>query len=96
MEGTHGELGTRFTDALGCDDADRLPFLNDQSRGRKPSVAHLTEAAVGFAGQCRPYGYFVDSRIDYGLSYGLVDLLVVVNQNLSGFRVDYRDGGHAA
>ena len=96
VEGTHGELSARFTDALGCDDADCLPFLDSQSRGWKPSVAHLAEAAVGFTGQCRPYGYFVDSRIDDVLSYGLVDLLVAVNQNLSGFRVNYRASGHSA
>src|SRR5208282_4894877 len=51
VEGTHGELGSRLTDGLRGDDADRFAQLHQASRGQVASVALDADAALGFAGE---------------------------------------------
>ena len=47
VEGTHGQLGTRLTDRLRGDDADRLADVDRLAVGQVGAVALLTNAVLG-------------------------------------------------
>ena len=53
VEGPHGELGARFADGLGGDDSHRLADLDRTTCGQHPSVAELTDAAIGLTTEHR-------------------------------------------
>ena len=53
MEGPHGELGSRLTDGLGCDDSDCFANLDHVSRGEGLTVAISADALAGLTGQRR-------------------------------------------
>ena len=51
MEGTHGELGSRFADGLRGDDTDRFAEFDGASACQVAAIAHDANAAFGFTGQ---------------------------------------------
>ena len=51
VEGTHGELGTRLTDGLGADDADRFTDLDGLARGQRKAVAGPADAVAAVVGE---------------------------------------------
>ena len=51
MEGTHGQLGTRLTDGLGCDDPDCLAHLYRLAGGHVGAVALCAHTDVRLTGQ---------------------------------------------
>ena len=42
VEGTHGQLGSRFADRLGCNNPDRFSHIDHLGVGQTPTVAVLT------------------------------------------------------
>ena len=53
VEGTHGELRSRFADGLSRDDAGGFAEFDETSGRQVTAVAHDADAALGFAGQHR-------------------------------------------
>src|SRR5207253_808384 len=53
VEGTHGELCTRLTDGLRCDDTNRIANRDESTRTHVPAVAVLADAMARLAGQRR-------------------------------------------
>ena len=51
VEGTHGELGSRFADRLGGNDANRLAETDHQTGGKVATVALGADAALVFTSQ---------------------------------------------
>src|SRR5690606_16986147 len=61
VEGTHGQLGTRLTDGLGSDNADRLTDVDLMPAGQVEAVALGADAVTGFAADRRTHDHFVDA-----------------------------------
>src|ERR1700674_717049 len=51
VEGTHGELGSRFTDGLGSDDSGGFAKFHEAARSQVAAVAHNADAALGLASE---------------------------------------------
>lgn len=51
VEGSHGQLGTRFADGLGSDGADGFAHFHLLGGGQVAAVAGTADPKVGFAGQ---------------------------------------------
>ena len=63
VEGTHGELGTRLTDGLRGDVADRLADGDQVVGGQRTAVAELAHADLALAAEHRP-----DLQLEVGVS----------------------------
>ena len=63
VERAHGELGARFADGLGGDDADRHAFLDKRAGGQVHAVAEPTDAERGFAGHRAADNNVVDAEL---------------------------------
>src|SRR5690606_14620346 len=58
---THGQLGTRLTDRLGSDNADRLTDVDLMPAGQIAAVALGADAVAGFTADRRAHDDFVDA-----------------------------------
>ena len=71
MEGTHGELGARLADGLGCDDANSLACIGRQTGCQVDAVAAGTHTDFRLAGEHGADEHLVDaSRFQHGRILG--------------------------
>ena len=79
VEGSHGQLGTRFADGLGSDGADGFAHFHLLGSSQVPAIAGTADPEMGFAGQ---YGTDLDFLPQVGdhISHIFGDVVVdVVN-----------------
>src|SRR5690606_3510030 len=62
VEGTHGQLGTRFTDGLGSDNTYRFTHVHLVTTGQITTVTLGTDAVTGLTGNRRAHPDFVYTR----------------------------------
>ena len=90
MEGSHGQLGTRFADGLGSDGADGFAHFHLLGGGQVAAVAGTADPKVGFAGQYGTDLHFFPQVSDHiGHVFGdvvvdMVDDLAVFVSNVFG------------
>ena len=88
MEGSHRQLGTRFTDRLSGNNTDRFTDIDRRTAGQIASVAGGADAVFAFAGQNRTdlnlfdAGFFNHVNIVFG------NQLTLLNQHFTGFRMN--------
>ena len=96
VEGPHGQLCTRFTNGLRCDDADGLAGVHDGTACKVTTVTHGTNALFRLTGQ-----WGTDTRgghtgfVDV-VSHEFVDELAFFDQNLFCARTQNVFCGHTA
>jgi hypothetical protein len=90
VERTHGQLGTRLTDGLGGDDADRLTHVDELAGGQRAPVAHRAGADLGVAGQNRADLDLLHTAVDEGADHDVAEVLPGPGQGLA---VDDHVGG---
>src|SRR5437588_7191995 len=73
VEGAHGQLGARFADRLGGDDAHRLPDLHQLAGRQVPAVAPPADALPGLADEHRADADATDAGFDGGASRLVAD-----------------------
>src|SRR5580704_389098 len=61
VEGTHGELGSRFADGLRRDDAGCFAEFDETAGSQVAAVAHDANSALRFAGEHRANFYALDT-----------------------------------
>ncbi len=89
MESTEGQLSTRLTDGLRCDNADNLSLLNHPGGSEITSVALCADTLAGLAGK---HGTYLDLLYRKALYQGggiLADFLAGRDDELSCERVEY-------
>ena len=88
MEGAHGQLGTRLSDGLGCDDTHRRPELHG-TRGRKVApVAIAADSVACLTGQRGTDAEDLDLGPLDRLESPLVNLSPSLDDDLAGLGVD--------
>ena len=75
MEGSHGQLRTRFTDGLGGNNADCFTDIDKMTVGKIPTIAHGTDAMLGLAGENGADIDPFDTGAVNSFRQGFVDLL---------------------
>ena len=88
VEGAHGELGARFADGLGGDDADRFADADGLSGGQVGAVALRAYAHRGTAGQDRAGLHGGDAFRDDPVGVFLVHQLVLADEDLTGLGIE--------
>src|SRR5690606_23826679 len=96
VESTHGQLGTRLTDGLGGDDADRFTDVDLVATGQIAAVALGADTVAGFAGDRRTHHHFVDAVALDELDPLLVDQGTVRDDDFVTARLRHVLGNHAA
>ena len=81
MECPHRQLGARFADRLGSDNADRLADIDRRAAGEIAAVATGADAVARLAGQCRAHLHHVDAGILDRVGLLFADKLPVRDQN---------------
>src|SRR5471032_1526996 len=61
VERTHGQLGTRLTDGLGSDNADRFTDVHLVTTSQITAVALGANAVAGFTADLRTHDHFIDA-----------------------------------
>src|SRR5690554_166115 len=95
VEGTHGQLGTRLTDRLGGNDADRFADVDAVTAGQIATVAAGADAVAGFAGDRGTHDDLVDAVAFDELDQLLVDQGTGRQQHFLGARLEHVAGHHA-
>ena len=80
VEGTHGELRSRFTDGLGCDDANGFALLDQHTGSQMATIALGADAYLGFAGQHRTDLHLLETGAVNRAGLDLVEFLASANQ----------------
>ena len=83
VEGTHGELGSRFADRLGRDDSGCFAEFDETSGSQVASITHDADAAFRFAGEHRANLHALDSGSLDGTCQIFGDFLVDVDDHLA-------------
>src|SRR5690606_11862019 len=94
VEGTHGELGARFTDGLGRHDADRFPDVDAMTTRQVTTIALGAHTPACFTADDGAHQHFVHTK-----GFQLVNLVFVeqgaaFEQHLIGARLDHVGGNH--
>src|SRR5687767_4404364 len=89
VERPHRELRARLADRLGRDDADRLADVHHVPARQIASVTLDADAAPRTTGQRRTDRHRLDARIFDLLDARLVELVVRMDENLAGQRVEH-------
>ena len=63
VEGTHGQLGTRFTNRLGSNHADGFAGIHQLTARQVAAVTLCTQAVTGFTGNRGADFHFIDTRV---------------------------------
>ena len=96
VEGSQRQLGTRFTDGLGGDDADRFTRFDQFAFTHVQAVTLGADAVFGFTGDRGADRDGAYARLFDKLRFFVVDQRTLCDQNLVGDRVDHVVGQHAA
>ncbi len=81
MKGSHGQLGSRFANRLGCNDADGLTCLDQFPPGEIPAVTFGADPKLCTAGKDRPYLHPVYASLGDLLGYLLINFLALFNNS---------------
>src|ERR1700691_1875780 len=95
VEGAHGELGARFADRLGGDDADRLADIDHGAASQVAAIALAAKPDGGFASQHRTDDHRVYAGTVDQFNRFLVDQAAGLNQHLAVQGIDNVDCGGA-
>src|SRR5574343_1085980 len=88
VEGTHGELGTRFTDRLGSDNANGFTGIDHGAAAEIATVALGAQTVTGFAGQRGANLDFVDTQLVDQVDQIFVQHRAGEDDGFLGFRID--------
>src|SRR6202140_6012761 len=83
MEGTHGELRSRFANRLRRDDSRRLAEVDQASRSQVASITHHANAALRFASEHRANLYPLDASSLNRPCQIFRDLVIDINDDLT-------------
>ena len=84
MERTEGQLGSRLTNSLGCDDAYGLALLHHAAGSEVASVTLHADALLALAGEHRTNLDALDGAVLDGLCHGLGNLVAGSYDELTG------------
>ena len=91
MEGSHGELGTRFTYGLSSYDTDCFSYIYVSSCCEVPAVALGAYTCLALTGHDRSDADCFNSCVLNSLSLGIADLFACCNYDFAGLRIDNVD-----
>src|SRR6056297_195750 len=94
MEGSHGQLGTRFADRLGSDNTDCLAKVDQVSTGQITAVTQGTNTTLALTGQNRANLDALKAGIFDSGDPILINHVVRFNQHLVSNRIDNFIQGH--
>src|SRR3990167_1897546 len=89
VERTHGQLGTRLTDRLSSDNADRFTDVDLVTTSQVATVALGADTVAGFAGDRRTHDHFVDAVQLDEFDPLLVDQGATRHQDFVAARLEY-------
>ena len=95
VEGPHGQLGTRLTDGLGGDDADRFTGVDQHAAAQVATVALGAQAIAHVAGQRGAHAHLVDAQLLDLLDQVLVQQFTGRNGGFLRLGVDHVHSGDA-
>ena len=93
VEGPHGQLGTRLTDGLGGDDADRFAGVDQHAAAQVATVALGAQAIAHIAGQRGAHAHLVDAQLLNLLDQVLVEQFAGRNGGFLRLGVDHVHSG---
>ena len=89
MEGTHGELGPRFTDRLCCNGPDGFTNIDNNAGGEVTAVALAADAVAAAAGKGAADANFLDACSFDGFGFVVAHVVVAMCEDLASFRMQH-------
>ena len=96
VEGTHGELGARFTDRLGGNHPHRFARIHQLAACQVAAITLGAQAVAGFTGNRRAHFHFVDTGVVNHIHHGFVEHGAGFHQGFAGTGVYHISRGNTA